>query len=217
MKILLPLLLITLCGCQSQAPVTTLPAPSPFTPVATPPPTPPAARPPIIDQRSRQQQQWIEALIEQNDALTTKLAVQQAAHAAAPLPPVTQTSPVPLPQAAAVAPVASPVTQSLTPNAEGVIDLTVLDSNSNPDEPLNPFAVRTAPGGKFREVSLVVGGIILGSTPCAVVNGRLLQVGDRIESFEVERIETGALVIRLDAHRLRLPVSAEPTRVKLPL
>lgn len=105
----------------------------------------------------------------------------------------------------------------IAPNAEGVIDLAAVEQAGSAGEPVNPFAVRTAPGDKTREVSLLVGGIILGKSPCAVVNERLVQAGDSFEGFEVERIEAGAVIVRSGAHRLRLPVSPAPTRVKLSL
>lgn len=109
------------------------------------------------------------------------------------------------------------VEPAITPNAEGVIDLAAIEQAGSAGEPVNPFAVRTAPGDKTREVSLLVGGIILGKSPCAVVNERLVQAGDTIDGLTVERIEASAVVVRAGAHRLRLPVSPEPTRVKLPL
>lgn len=226
MKLLLPLLLLTLCGCRTAAPMATLPAPTPPVPVrpqpvptvAPMPPARPAITPP--DQKSRQQAQLIEALINQNEALMARLGALPAGEAtaptaseavavAAPLSPVVPTvASIPVPAAA------DPV---ITPNAEGIIDLSAIELTGNADEPVNPFAVRAAPGEKSREVSLLVGGIILGKTPCAMVNERLLQAGDSLEGFLVERIEAGAVILRLGAHRLRLPVSTTPARVKLPL
>lgn len=118
-----------------------------------------------------------------------------------------------------MAPVPVPVVAepAIAPNAEGVIDLTAIEQAGSANEPVNPFAVRTTPGEKAREVSLLVGGIILGKAPCAMVNGRLVQAGESLEGFEVERIEAGAVIVRSGAHRLRLPVSTTPTRVKLAL
>lgn len=225
MKPLLALLLLALCGCRTSAPVASLPAPAPI-PVR-PPMEPTAALPPPVrptnampDTRSRQQAQLIEALINQNEALTARLAALQSAPAA------TSTVPEPIavvaqPSAQVPVPAATPVVVKaesvIAPNSEGVIDLTAIDQAGNANEPVNPFAVRTAPGEKTREVKLLVGGIILGKTPCAVVNERLVQSGDSFEGFVVERIETGAVVVRSGVHRLRLPVSPSPTRVKLAL
>lgn len=222
MKIILLLLLVTLCGCRTPAPVATLPVPPPPVPVR-PPPVPMAAtmqpaRPATAtpDPKSRQQAQLIEALINQNDALTARLATLQAAPAvaakvAAPalsLPVVPAAVPVPAPAAAE---------PTIAPNAEGVIDLAAIEQAGSATEPVNPFAVRTAASEKTREVSLLVGGIILGKTPCAMVNGRLVQAGETFDGFEIERIEPGAVIVRSGTHRLRLPVSTEPTRVKLAL
>jgi hypothetical protein len=172
------------------------------------------------DQKTRQQAQLIEALINQNDALTARLtalhvtpSVAAASHEAvsvvAPLP-ATAPSPPTFP-----APVAADST--ITPNADGVIDLVAVEHAGTTDEPVNPFAVRATPNEKAREVSLLVGGIIMGTAPCAMVNERLVQSGDNIERFVVEQIVADAVVVRFGGHRLRLPVSTVPTRVKLPL
>jgi hypothetical protein len=221
MKPFLVLLFLTLCGCRTSAPVASLPAPAPI-PVR-PPMEPTVAPPPPVrptnampDPRSRQQAQLIEALINQNEALAARLAALQSAPIATssvPAPIAVQpSSPVSVPP-----PVVVKAEAAIAPNAEGVIDLTAIEQADNADEPVNPFAVRTAPGEKTREVTLLVGGIILGKTPCAVVNERLVQSGDSFEGFVVERIETGAVVVRSGVHRLRLPVSPSPTRVKLAL
>ena len=174
----------------------------------------------MSDPRSRQQAQLIEALINQNEALAARLAVLQSAPeatpaAAEPIPVTVQSSP--LAAVAAPVPAAVKAEPAIAPNAEGVIDLAAIEHTGSTNEPVNPFAVRTAPGEKTREVSLLVGGIILSKAPCAVVNERLMQAGDTFEGFEVERIEAGAVIVRSGAHRLRLPVSTTPTRVKLAL
>ncbi len=225
MKPVLALLFLALCGCRTSTPVASLPAPAP-TPVR-PPMEPTVAPPPPVrptnampDPRSRQQAQLIEALINQNEALTARLAALQSA------PVTTSTVPESVPvtvQSSPVVSVATPapvpvVTEhAIAPNAEGIIDLAAIEHAGSADEPVNPFAVRTAPGEKTREVSLLVGGIILGKAPCAVVNERLVQAGDSLDGFEVERIEAGAVIVRSTVHRLRLPVSPTPTRVKLAL
>lgn len=173
------------------------------------------------DSRSRQQAQLIEALINQNEALAARLAALQSAPvetspAPAPVPVAVQSSPV-VSVAAPPVPVPVAAEHAIAPNAEGVIDLAAIEHAGSANEPVNPFAVRTAPGEKTREVSLLVGGIILGKAPCAVVNERLVQAGDSLEGLEVERIEAGAVIVRSSVHRLRLPVSTTPTRVKLAL
>jgi hypothetical protein len=181
-------------------------------------PARPALTPP--DQKSRQQAQLIEALINQNEALTARLAALPAAPATTPTASDAVTDaapPSPVVPTVASVPVPAAADPAITPNAEGIIDLAAIELTGSADEPVNPFAVRTAPGEKSREVSLLVGGIILGKTPCAMVNERLLQAGDSLEGFMVERIEADAIIIRLGVHRLRLPVSTTPARVKLPL
>lgn len=223
MKSLLPLLLLALCGCRTPAPVAPLPAPPPIpvrppavpTAASLPPARPVAALP---DPRSRQQAQLIEALINQNEALADRLAALQSASTVTPAGPAP--APVAL-QATPAAPAAGPGSAApeptIAPNAEGVIDLAAIEQADSAGEPVNPFALRAAAGDKTREVSLLVGGIILGKSPCAVVNERLVQAGDTIDGLTVERIEAGAVVVRAGAHRLRLPVSPAPTRVKLAL
>jgi hypothetical protein len=116
-----------------------------------------------------------------------------------------------------VSPEVSETESILAPNAEGLIDLTGTGRAGPADEPVNPFAVRTIPADQTREITLKVGGIILGATPSALVNNRLVQAGDRVEAFAVERIESDAVLVRAGAHLLRLPVSTVPARVRLAL
>jgi hypothetical protein len=224
MKFLPFLAFALLAGCQTAAPVQPLPKPAPVAP-AQPPAAAPAALPPVAtaapDLRSRQQAQLIEALISQNDALAAQLAARGAGPAAptavAAQPPPAPTPAPALPAAASVIPAARVPDDALTPNAEGLIDLASgANAAADAGEPVNPFAVRSAPG-QTREVSLLVGGVILGTAPCALVNKRLVQPGDRVEAFLVEQVETGGVVLRFNAHRLRLPVSPQPTRIKFAL
>jgi len=73
------------------------------------------------------------------------------------------------------------------------------------------------PAEAVREVMLHVSGIMSGAVPCAVINDRLVQAGETVESLTVERIEPDTLWLRHAGRRLRLPVSEKPTRVRLPL
>ena len=227
MKPFVLLLLLLLCSCHTAAPVAPLPAPVPVAivrpqPVPTIAPATPLPRPvPMAPEpRSRQQTQLIEALIDQNDALTARLAALQATPPAPPAvlapAPAATTQPSVVPLTPAV-PVLVATDSTITPNADGVIDLVAVEHTTAIDEPVNPFAVRATPSGKVREESLVVGGIIMGAAPCAMVNERLVQAGDHIERFVVEQIEADAVIVRFGGHRLRLPVSTDPTRVNLPL
>lgn len=229
MKFLLLLIPAFLVGCRTAPPLT---LPQPGTALAAPTPTVVALPAPatsgtaVLEQKIRQQAQVIEALISQNDALTAKLATvgeTVAPVVAATVPPSTPPAPLPAPLApmpTVVAP-ASPVPlippePTLTPNADGVIDLTAT-SASKPGEPVNPFAVRVPVSDGVREVTLHVGGIIAGPTACAVVNDRLVQSGDLVESLSVERIESDAVFLRREGQRMRVPVSAQPIRVRMPL
>jgi hypothetical protein len=215
MKITFCLLTVVLAGCQSAPPEPMLPAPARKMPaVQLDPPTPPA--PPAPDPKIRQQAQLIEALISQNDALTMKLAQSPPVPVAPQVAPATAL--VVPPTMAPAIPVAPPNHEpAIMPNADGLIDLTATDAAASANEPVNPFAVRNLPEGKTREVTLRVGGIIAGATPCAVVNDRLVQTGDAVDAFTVESIEADAVVLRHADQRLRLPVAEKPVRVRLPL
>lgn len=219
MRFLSVLLSLGLVGCQTAAPTTTaLPMPAKPAPESRPvviaPPTPTS---PALDQKIRQQAQFIEALISQNDALTAKLAPT----AVPPPPPVVAVS-APVSILAPKPPVAppgqpAPSEPTLTPNADGVIDLAAVKADAKPGEPVNPFALRAVPAEAVREITLHVAGILAGAVPCAVINDRLVQTGESVESLAVERIEPDAVWLRYAGQRLRLPVSEKPVRVRLPL
>lgn len=192
-------------GCQS--------APQPVVPPASPPvvPAPTTEQPPQVVRQRRH----IEALIAQNEALANR--VRELETQPKPVAATVSPAPNPVPSAAgapattsAPEPTAEP---ALVPNAEGLLDLTAVRTG---DES-NPFAVRTLPPESVREVSLRVGGIVRGPSPCALLNGRTVQAGDRIESLEVVRIEAAAVLLRHGAELLRLPLTEKPVRVRLPL
>jgi hypothetical protein len=93
-----------------------------------------------------------------------------------------------------------------------VIDLTSVENPATGE--LNPFAVRAQPTLLPREIELRVTGILAGTRPCAVINGQLVEPGGTIEGFGLKRIEPAAVVLTLGRHRLRVPMAAEPTRVR---
>jgi hypothetical protein len=200
MKYLLLFAGVLLAGCQT-AP---MPAADPQPMVVAPPSPPPAEPDRTLERRLRQQAQVIEALISQNDALTARLG-----QAPRPAESASRATPSTVP--------ADPAKSDpyLSPNAEGVIDLTAVGSNS--DGAVNPFVVRKLPADATREVSLHVGGIIAGPTKCAVINDRLVQTGEAIESMSVEKIEPDAVFLRREGQRLRLPVSGSTVRVRMAL
>lgn len=99
------------------------------------------------------------------------------------------------------------------PNADGILDLAALRTG---DE-ANPFAVRAVAADAVREFSLRIDGIVHGAVSCAVVNGRTVQAGDRLESLDVVKIERAALLLRHGAELLRVPLSEKPVRIRLPL
>ncbi len=215
MKTLLPLLLLTLAGCQAGPNPVSLsaPIPPPTTTVAVP--QPPDA---FLERKVRRQAQYIEALVSQNEALAAGLdsspvrtpypspVARALLRPQATTTEVVEASPAPPPEA-----------PMLTPNADGVIDLAAVLVAPMEKESVNPFAVRTAPAGSAREVSLQLGGIVAGPVACAVINDRLVQAGDLIESLAVERIEADAVILKRGALRLRLPLGGKTLRVRLPI
>lgn len=225
-------LCVMFAGCRTAAPLAPLPPPAkpaleprPLAAVPPPAPAPTVASITALEQKVRHQAQVIEALVSQNDALMAKVAER--------LPSVSEpTQPVATPTVVAEVPAlptpaipeptrelpraSTPAVESLlVPNSDGVIDLaaTLIASNG----PANPFAVRSLPPESVREVTLHVTGKISGSNPCAVINERLVGSGEAIESLNMDRIERDAVVLRYGEHRLRLPISEKPTRVRLPL
>ncbi|MST93698.1 MAG: hypothetical protein EXS33_00230 [Pedosphaera sp.] len=219
MKHLLILLTLGLAGCQAVTPAPALPVPAKPTPNPRPVTTMPLAPlNPALELKIRQQAQYIEALLSQNDALAAKFIASPATPAGpavavmAPEPsPPPNPPPVPPPaQAASVEP-------TLMPNADGVIDLAAVTADTKPGEPVNPFAVRIASAESVREVTLHVSGILAGAVPCAIINDRPVQAGETVESLLLERIEPDAVWLRFAGHRLRLPASEKPARVRLPL
>jgi hypothetical protein len=245
MKHLLLVFVIALAGCQSAPTPTVLPAPAkpaaPAQPVSALPTAAPAPASAGLEQKIRQQAQYIEALISQNDALTGKLSgasiptpppatvtpqpPQSIALPPEPMPPPPPIpAPPPLPASApppivppSPLPIPLPAEPTLTPNADNVIDLVAVVVADKSGEPVNPFTVRTVPPEAMREVTLQVGGIVAGPIACAIVNDRLVQVGELIESLAIERIEANAVLLRHSGRLLRLPVAEKPIRVRLPL
>jgi len=223
MKILLALTILVFGGCRTATPIAPLPLPAKSVPEPRPiavTPAPAATPPPTaaLEQKIRQQTQLIEALISQNDALTAKLAAIPPP--AEPRAIMASNAPTPSAQPLPVTPPAAPVSPPgpavapapaaellLLPNADGIIDLAAASATTPPGEPTNPFVMRAVPPEAMREISLHVGGIIAGPVPCAVINDRLVQSGETIESFADERIEYEAVFLRHGEHRLRLPVA----------
>lgn len=219
--LLLLSLFLTACRTPRSAPLPALPtksAPEPRAIASAPPPTP--------DPKLQEQAQLIDALISQNDALTAQIATlatssrtPAATPTPEPIPPTTAPAEIHPPPAAPAVPPAAPTSDPslLVPNADGVIDLAAVALAQSSSEPINPFAVRSVPADRVREVTLRIAGLVGGERPCAVVNDRRVQAGDHIESLAVERIEPDAVVFTYGEHRLRLPVAESPTRVRLPL
>jgi hypothetical protein len=188
----------------------------PYRPAAALPVVLPPSASAGLEPKIRQQAQYIEALISQNDALAAKLAttsIVTASPATGISPPP---EPTPLPRPAPV-PQPPPAEPALTPNADNVIDLAAFVVTAKPGELVNPFTVRAVPAEAMREVTLHIGGIVAGPIACAVINDRLVQAGESVESIVVERIEADAVFLRHSGRLLRLPVSEKSTRVRLPL
>lgn len=229
MKLFLLLAPLVVVGCRTAATMPSKPAPSP---AAAPQPTwavqaaVPMVTPPSSNSeaRIRQQTQIIEALVSQNDALAAKLdAKPEVPMTTAPVSIMAPVVPLaPPPASTAIASPPPPATKAkpdepvLTPNFDGLIDLSIRPATES-DEPVNPFVIRSGSADSTREISLHVGGIIAGPVACAVINDRLVQAGDTIETLVIERIDQNAVFIRHEGRRLRLPVSTKPVRVRLSL
>ena len=176
-----------------------------------------------LEQRLKQQRQMIEALMSQNDALTAKLSAPAAAptqDVASPKPPTAIETPRVLAVETAPSSVAVPVpptsaTSFVAPNADGVIDLTVASTVAT--ELANPFAVRHLPADAAREVTVRINGVVGGSVPAALVNGRVIQTGETVESLTLERCEADAAIFRRGEQWLRLPINAQPVRIRFVL
>jgi hypothetical protein len=214
MRILLVIVPMLVAACR----VAPHPVPRTASNAAVPaPPEPaPAATHPFgangeTERRIRAQQQYIEALMSQNDALAARLcAPDPAAGADAVKPDAAGRSEAPAP------PRQRREETMHAPNADGMIDLT-LDAPMSPGQSVNPFSVRTVPADSAREITIRIGGVIIGTVSCAVINDRLLAVGESLESLIIDRIEPDAVILRRESQRLRLPVSGKAVRVRMPL
>ena len=128
-------------------------------------------------------------------------------------PPAPPPMPAPSPAPAVTLPVIAASEPALTPNAEGVLDLTAVTDGNEP----SPFTLRSVGTEATRELSLQLAGVIGGAFPCALVNGRPIQAGDTVESLFVVRVEPDAVLLRHEEQLIRLPVSAKPSRVRIAL
>jgi hypothetical protein len=108
-----------------------LPAPAKPPAASVPPPAQPASGTPAtpsasgLELKVRQQAQYIEALISQNDALTAKLAATKASPQPVASVVRSRREPAPLPRPPAT-PLPVSAEPTLTPNADNVIDLVAL-------------------------------------------------------------------------------------------
>lgn len=186
MRVELLMLSLLLSGCQTRtAPV--------------PPPVPPEPVPTLEQQeQALRREQQLRALVAHADALEAQVRELGQTKRIEEPPKDVETP---------VAPTRSVPRAAVGPNVEGVIDLTTVVADAG-----NPFAVRVLPADAVREVSLRVTGIMAGR--CALVNGRTVEVGESIESFQLIEVETDAVVLQRDAHVLRLPVGPKATRIR---
>lgn len=221
---LLVLTLVAVTGCQSAPRPAPLPVPAPL----------PSAAPSLeLQEKALRQQQHIQALIAQNEALLARVRELETAPPVSPSPPVPAVLPPALLQPVAAEPVnLAPVSASappapsvppplaepaILPNADGLIDLTALLTQPRDGDDVNPFAVRSLPADAIREVTLHVQGVIGGAAPCALINQRTVQPEQTIESLSLAGVEANAVLVRHAGHLLRLPVAEKPVRIRLPL
>jgi hypothetical protein len=150
--------------------------------------------------------------------LPTEKAPPAAAEPSTPPPPTNASTSIaapslPLPPVEARRD-AEPVA-ALTPNADGFVDLTLLASA--PDSEINPFAVRSVRTDATREISFVLGGVVHGAVPCALINGSPVQAGETVDSLTLVSLEADAALFRRDDRLIRIPVAAKPVRVRVAL
>lgn len=218
MRLLLPLLVLT--GCQ------TPPPPPEVLPAAEPSQRPHALLPAVVghytlgayvdpeNELIRHDGHSIQRLeVPARWDLRPRWLAEPAVPAEEPKPeavPVALAAPVPV--RSAPAPVVALV-PALTPGADGVLDLV-----TPPEvEAGNPFAVRVPPPDAGHEISVQIGGIIHGTVPCALVNGRTVQAGETVGPLELVQVEPDTVLFRHAGRLLRLPVTLQPTRVRLAL
>lgn len=203
MKVFAPCVLLLLVGCQT---------PPPPAPIASPPPPVPVTVPdPETARDLRRQRQLVEALMSQNEALQAQLDQAGPPPPRVVAAPAVVTKPSPLPPEPAPAPDTKDITL-LLPNEDGVIDL-VAAAALSAGETVNPFLLRQ-PLGPDRETVVTVQGIVRGEHPCALVNDRVLTVGDRLDALRLTRIQPDALFFEINDFTLRIPVQGGPVRVR---
>lgn len=186
MRVELLILSLLLSGCQTR-------------PAPVPPPVPPEPVPTLEQQeQALRREQQLRALVAHADALEAQVR-ELGQTKRVEEPPMVADTPV--------APSRSVPRVAVGPNAEGIIDLTAMGADAE-----NPFAVRVLPADAVREASLRVTGIMAGR--CALVNGRTVEVGESIDSFQLIEVETDAVVLQRDAHVLRLSVGPKATRIR---
>lgn len=195
-------------------------------PIAAPQPV--SAPPLELQEKALRQQQQIQALIAQNDFLHHRVRELESAPPVSISETVPSTPAVEPPESSSTA-LATPPTvprpvstdptpePALMPNADGMIDLIAVLSQGSDGSEVNPFSVRVPPRDAVRELTLHIAGIIGGSSPCALINERAMRADETLESFQLVRVETAAVLLRHGAHLLRLPVAEKPARVRLPL
>ena len=197
-----------------------------------------------VEEKLWEQSHQMAALVEQNEALTARLQATEHPAASPDAPPTTAVAtaaipatPTPAPSIPPtartdVAPAASATPASappiaparptdvpaddlalFLPNADGVIDLTTLDA-SPPGSLPNPFAIRAPSARAPHELTLAVQGILFGPSPCALVNERVVEPGDAIESLKITRIEPDAIFLKGDDFNLKLPLGDKPVRLR---
>lgn len=110
-------------------------------------------------------------------------------------------------------------------SSDGIIELAphILQPLAT-DDP-NPFLLRSVPQSSVRTVTVELTGTVLGSKPCAVVNGRIVAVGDDINGLKVYAVERDSLILSRvcsgdngdETLLMRVPLAREkPVVVKFP-
>ncbi|AHF94618.1 hypothetical protein OPIT5_22115 [Opitutaceae bacterium TAV5] len=229
MKTLFLPAILLLAGCQSSDPVLT-PLPD-FPPDDTPAPARAIADTSAVsdwEETIRRQKLILKALAEHNDTLTARIKAIEPEPSAELLPPIfvgaseaprhEEPETPPVPAAAPPPPPSLPANAVVhVPNADGRIDLTITEARKSALP--NPFAVRTPKdetANSARETVINVQGIFGGATPSALVNDRVCQVGDRVESFRVAHIAADSLLLSTEESLVFLKLPLGTTAIRLP-
>lgn len=139
----------------------------------------------------------------------------QPPRAASEASPTDQMPPAPPPRPA---PSRAPADDAivLSPNRDHVIEISAALFSQAEGEVLNPFLQQYQPKAPGHALTISVGGVVMGPHPTAVVNDRVCSIGDAIEGFKVQSIQTDLVVLKWENFELRIPADPPAVTVRYP-